>query len=206
MFSSRLIDKITDDKLLSSYDLSKEISAFHSLGYLQLNIELCSIGDRDGNGNPSFVVYRIDIKNSHNDSILEFPIERHIYPRYLLRGPYCKDKSEIYDRIVLNAQIQILLDYQKKGIATLIYKIEEDFYRKLLVKEIHLIAIKAGRAVWRKFGFILFCDDEGLVESLYEEWCRENAVGYVPAKEINEYPENFLLSSKLKRLNMYKIL
>jgi hypothetical protein len=204
VYLPKLLDRITARAIEVAYDFDVQGVTNSTVKAFGIAASMIDIHDDYGNELESHVVYRIELTRPDGNSILEFPFIRYLYPRRELWGPYCKEGLTLIGRVAYNANFSITLDFQHKGIAKVIYQLEDALYRRWGADEIQLSAAQTGKVVWRRFGFMLHCDEVGIVEYLYEEWCGENGVKYSVSREINMYPEAFLLSTKIKNFRMYK--
>ncbi|MEX1138035.1 MAG: hypothetical protein WEF53_01655 [Bacteroidota bacterium] len=200
----KLLDRISAKDIAVAYDFEVQGVTDSSVTSLGLASELVEIADDFSIQFPPRIKYRIEIRLPNGGSILEFPFIRFLYPDKQLWGAYCREGIVRNGRVAENANLAVMASYQRRGIATLVYKLEESLYKKWGAVEIQLVAVQSGRDVWRKFGFILHCDDINIVEYFFEEWCEETGIKYIPLEDVVKYPREFLLSRKLKQFRLFK--
>ena len=201
---SKLLDRISRSDIEKAYILSTNNIKKNVINRFGLTSKLVDIYDDISTAIGNHVVYKIDILNSNGDSVLEFAFIRHLFPEKELWSGFCLYGKFVTGRVAYNVSLTVKSEYRKKGLAKVIYELENILYRKWGANEIQMTAAKQGKITWRKFGFLIHCHDIGLIEYLYEEWCRENGINYVMLMDTAQYPEKFLLSNKIKNFRMYK--
>lgn len=205
----KFLDRITEQDIRDSYDFNKNTVSNECINENKLQCYVVSVNDTDNSYSSIGIIYTVDIVNPNFISILDKNdydyIRRHLYPRFKLWAPYCNSSKTQIGRRVYNVNFFLLSPFRRKGIAKVLYSLEETFYRKWGADEIHLTAAKDGKVVWRKFGFVMHCQDVGNVEKFYKEWCNDNGIQYKELKDLEKYPDEFLLSDDyIKNFRMYK--
>ena len=204
----KFLDKISESELKDAYDFKINNITLEIIINDGIQCIVTFIKDFEGSNRfPSGVEYSVVLIDTKGNQILDninIYIKRYLFPDKELWSLLCKNNQRIFGRVAYNSAFFLSPKYCKKGIGKTIYGLEENLYKKWGAREIHMTAARDGKAVWRKFGFILFCDDVGNVEKMYKEWCRDNNIEYSELKDINRYPEKFLLSDWVSNFRMYK--
>ena len=196
-----LLHPLTTDDIRTGYDFSVQCPDYPIVVRLGLISEILSIGER--HGPPPYVQYRFEVYKADKSSVLDFPAERHLLLEEQLFQP-TEDGRERRGKVVHNRQFFVDRDYQKMGIASTVYELEEKLYRRWGALEIQLAASASGKVVWRWFGFDVPKSELLMIEARYEEWCAEQGVPYLRTMDILKYPESFLLSRALIQYTMFK--
>src|SRR3989344_7266835 len=76
------------------------------------------------------------------------------------------------DLIVKNANLGIQTEFQNKGIATEIYKLEDNLYKKMGVKKVYIDAEKDGRYMWSKKEFNFKFRNSEFVNKQFNLWLK----------------------------------
>jgi len=203
MSPSEHFKSFTFDSIATFYHFASQCPEEEVVRSLELRTEMKKCAHR--NGEEPRIVYALDTIRHTVGSILanKSAVERWIFWSYPLISAHCSKGIETKGTVAYNVTFFLHDEYQNKGIGALIYRLEEKLFREIGVQEIQMAATLAGKFVWpRKFQFKLFCDDYGLIEHQYRDWCGENATNYVPIWDVNSYPKKFL--DRINQLRLYK--
>jgi hypothetical protein len=203
MTLSEILNPITSDDVRAGYDFKLHLPNSQFAIDLGLSTRITLIGER--NDSSPHVLLRYEIIDSNELSFTDFPTLRKFYYNEVLLSDIDTDDLPS-GKVVYNGLFFLKKEYQKKGIATLIYTIEEILYRKWQAIQIQLTATNDGKIVWRKKGFILPYSEILSLEARYEQWCLDNGKKYFELKNISLFPEEFLLSTSVKQISMFKVL
>jgi GNAT superfamily N-acetyltransferase len=197
----QILDPISKDDVIAAYDFAIQVPKNEIVKTLNLGSKVVSISER--NGPPPCVQYRFNVFGSSTGDVLDNDAERHLIPQGIL---FKKKNSseEALGKVAANEWLFIKKDFQRRGIASLLYEIEERLYRKWGAVQIQLCATNAGRTVWRKMGFIVPIGELYDLERRYERWCNETNKVYIEKMNIRDYPEEFLLSDAVHQITMFK--
>lgn len=204
----KYLDRITEDDIKSAYDFNNFTHHCTAVSRDGLSTSVAPIEDVSGSDWFSHRVhYYVNITTRDGISILEdenLKIHRELYQNAKLRKPYCDSTSTRFGRVVKNLRLILTEQYCGQGIGFTICDMEEVLYRKWGAKEIQLNAVRSGRVVWKKRGFVLDCMHAGFVDTQYKFWCEKNNLEYLEKTDINDYPEEFLVSDLIVAFKMYK--
>jgi|SRR3989344_806549 len=118
-----------------------------------------------------------------------------------------KDKDG--NLIMKNSFLEIQEDFKRRGIATNIYKFEDEFYKSIGVKQVEIVAADDGRYMWSKKEFNFKFKFPEATDFHFESWLESDAgkkwlktTSPLPEKDrFNKpylYPKEFLLDKDVK--------
>jgi GNAT superfamily N-acetyltransferase len=201
MTEEEMLHPISKDDIRSAYNFNSQTPDNPIVKEFGLESSILSIGKREGN--KEYVQYTYEIHNNSAEMVLTTPAARRLYSEEQLLYKDGTNDSRT-GRIVYNFYFFLKSRYQRHGIGTIIYELEEKLYRKWHAIQIHLTAVRAGKIVWRKKGFILPYMEMLALETRYEEWCEENGIVYNKVMDIMNYPEEFLSSEAVDQISLFK--
>ena len=110
-------------------------------------------------------------------------------------------------RVAMRVKFYIRRHFQNRGLATYIVRREDDLFRRWGAKEIQVVAMEFGRWVWTRGRFGYNIADFGFYQQKYRDWQRARGVAQVKqAKRLSDFPRDFLLSSAVSTLPLFKSL
>lgn len=126
--------------------------------------------------------------NDGDPLLEEGPLSRSLAPS----APLFRDTSE-HGPVARNHSFFLKPAYQRQGIGRRVYASEDVLYRKWGVREVQVMATRAGPSVWvRKFGFLP--KEPEMLAVDYRGWARIRGLATTPPATPAEYPEDFLNS------------
>lgn len=197
-----ILSPITVADVKEAYNFSIQCPQDPLVQSLGLESEFLAIGERAGP--PPFVQYNYNVLKSDKSNLLDKP---HPQRRLCLDEKlFNKTVGQLVrtGKVAQNFWLFIKKQYRKKGIGSLIYKLEEKLYRKWGAIQVQLTATSEGKAVWRRKGFILPGNELLTLETRYEQWCKDMRITYAQVLDIMLYPEEFLLSDAVNQFSMFK--
>jgi len=158
------------------------------------------VGERlDGTKAIYFVAFFIDA----NEPLLEKDLERWLCMNRKLLGQTGRG------RVAVRVKFYVRRNFQEKGFATYIVNREEELFRGWGAQEIQTPAMEQGRWVWTraKFGYSIPPFDFGTLQQSYQDWQRSERIGSpVRASSLSDFPKEFLLSSAVGTIQLFKSL
>jgi GNAT superfamily N-acetyltransferase len=150
------------------------------------------------------VIYFAAFFNVASEPLLEKELERWLCAnRRLLGQPGTRGKVAVRVKFYLRGK------FHRSGFATYIVNREEDLFRAWGAREIHTPAMEAGRWVWTraKFGYSIPQFDFDALQQSYRDWQRSERTGDpVRAASLADFPREFLLSSAVSTIQLFKSL
>lgn len=112
-------------------------------------------------------------------------------------------------RVAVRVMFYVRSNFQGKGFATYIVNREEELFRSWGAQEIQTPAMEQGRWVWTrdKFGYSVPPFDFDTLQQRYLDWQRSERAGRpVRASSLSDFPKEFLLSSAVSTIQLFKSL
>jgi GNAT superfamily N-acetyltransferase len=139
---------------------------------------------------------------SATEPLLEKELERWLCTnRRLLGEPGRRGK------VAVRVKFYVRGNFQGRGFATYIVNREEELFRGWGAQEVQTPAMEAGRWVWTrsKFGYSTPEFDFGTLQQSYQDWQRSENIGSpVRASNLSDFPREFLLSSAVSTIQLFK--
>lgn len=155
------------------------------------------------NGKPSIAPRRpgtsltwcVRFHTAQGQEPLTYPLMRTLIPNEALVGGGT-------GRVVMKVVIDVKKEFQNQGLATAVHSAEKLLCNRWGVRQMHMLAVGAGRLVWLKpkFGYIPK-DPEPFLEA-FDKW--RVGAGYAadPGTDFSKYPKEFLVT--VRELNLYQ--
>lgn len=147
-------------------------------------------------------IYLVRIYTSNTEPVLDKDLQRWLCDNKLLLG-----RPGVRGRVAVKVNFYLIGKYQKNGLSTYIHNREEPVFRSWGADEIQLYAMETGRWVWTRprFGYSIHESDFHSLQQKYKEWQRKNGVRTIEvAGKLSDFPMDFLLSTQVSTLNLYK--
>lgn len=129
--------------------------------------------------------------------------------RWLCDNKRCCTRKGERSRIAVRNGLYIRPAYQRLGLATYVYRREEDAFREWGAQEVHSFASEDGRWTWTRPRFGYEIDDFQFQTLLqrYKEWQRSQGISPIHRPSaLSEFPRQFLLSKYVSSLTLFKAL
>ena len=157
-------------------------------------------GTSDGNK----LVCRIGLYTNEAEPVLDQDLERWMCDNKRLRqSPNTRAK------VAYRLAFFVRSIFQNEGLATAIIPREEDVFRRWGAIEVQTDAMYSGRWVWTRprFGYSLQQFQFDSLQQQYKDWQRSRGKSSIlSAKNLSEFPRDFLLSSEVNSLGLFKSL
>jgi GNAT superfamily N-acetyltransferase len=156
-------------------------------------------GERDGTKVIYFVTFFIDT----GEPLLDKDLERWLCMNRKLLGQVGRG------RVAVRVKFYVRSSYRGKGFAPYIVEREEELFRGWGAQEIQMPAMELGRWVWTraKFGYSIPQFDFDTLQQSYRDWQRSEGTGQsARASSLSDFPREFLLSSAVSTIQLFKSL
>lgn len=110
-------------------------------------------------------------------------------------------------RVAVRVKFYVRGNFQGNGFATYIVNREEELFRGWGAQEVQTPAMELGRWVWTrsKFGYSIPEFDFGALQQSYRDWQRSEKIeSPVRASSLSDFPKEFLLSSAVSTIQLFK--
>jgi GNAT superfamily N-acetyltransferase len=150
------------------------------------------------------VIYLVAFFTDASDPLLEKELER-----WLCANKRLLSQPGRRGRIAVRVKFYVRDKFQGRGFATYVVNREEELFRGWGAQEIQTPAMEQGRWVWTraKFGYSIPQFDFDALQQRYRDWQRSKKAGQpVRAASLSDFPRDFLLSSAVKTIQLFKSL
>jgi len=147
------------------------------------------------------VVYLIDFQTTESNPVLDKSLERWLCENRRLLGQPGRA------RVAVRVKFYIRSNFQGQRIATYIIGSEDLLFRRWGAVEVQAAAMELGRWVWTrdKFGYSMSDFDFASVKQRFRDWCREQRLeATLEVRRLSDFPREFLLSTAVSTLQLYK--
>jgi len=149
------------------------------------------------------VIYFVSLFIDAGEPLLDKDLERWFCMNKKLLGQTGRG------RVAVRVKFYLRQNYRGRGFARYIVEREEELFRGWGAQEIQMPAMELGRWVWTraKFGYSIPQFDFDALQQRYRDWQRSEGTGRpVKAARLSDFPREFLLSSAVSTIQLFKSL